>query len=240
MAIIPKGSEPANIKKRIDTLFPKLDEAYPDKVIRGLQKDHKKWAETVTELYRALGYSSGAEFLEAYGYTVEKGKAGRSVTNDYMVVIEELKRRYPSGSGLVSVTELKNANPDLAGKFKSLSNIAPQEFGMPLGEYLVSIGVLLDKKELQKKRREEQELHEAQQKAELDELIRTLRDRYTGEEPVPRTIAQLEKKNSDLNLDLLDRTKRVYGVFAPEYLTSLGLISKVSVSVDIPDVRVRF
>ena len=36
MAIIPKGAEPANIKKRMDTLFAKLDSAYPDKVIRSL------------------------------------------------------------------------------------------------------------------------------------------------------------------------------------------------------------
>lgn len=41
MSIIPKGKEPANVKKRIDTLFPKLDSAYPDKVIISLAKDHK-------------------------------------------------------------------------------------------------------------------------------------------------------------------------------------------------------
>ena len=50
MAIIPKGKEPASIKKRRDTFFPKLNQAYPDKKISGLYKDHKKWGETVTEL----------------------------------------------------------------------------------------------------------------------------------------------------------------------------------------------
>lgn len=53
MAIIPKGKEPSSIKKRLDILFPKLNQAYPDKKISGLYKDHKKWGETVTELYRA-------------------------------------------------------------------------------------------------------------------------------------------------------------------------------------------
>lgn len=66
MAIIPKGKEPASIKKRLDILFPKLNQAYPDKKISGLYKEHKKWAETVTELYRALGYPDGTSFLEAY------------------------------------------------------------------------------------------------------------------------------------------------------------------------------
>lgn len=47
MAIIRRGQEPANIKKRLDTLFPKLNDAYPDKVIRSLAKDHKKRTKTV-------------------------------------------------------------------------------------------------------------------------------------------------------------------------------------------------
>ena len=49
MAIIEIGQEPENIKKRIDTLFAKLDGAYPDRVIIGLQKDHKKWDETARD-----------------------------------------------------------------------------------------------------------------------------------------------------------------------------------------------
>lgn len=53
MAIIPKGKEPASIKKRRDIFFPKLNQAYPDKKISGLYKDHKKWGETVTELCQA-------------------------------------------------------------------------------------------------------------------------------------------------------------------------------------------
>ena len=65
MASIPKESEPENIKKRMDTLFAKLDGAYPDKIIISLQKDHKKWSETVRELYRLVGYPDGNSFLEA-------------------------------------------------------------------------------------------------------------------------------------------------------------------------------
>lgn len=33
MAITPKGQEPAYLKNRMDMLFAKLDEAYPDKVM---------------------------------------------------------------------------------------------------------------------------------------------------------------------------------------------------------------
>ncbi len=48
--IYTPGNEPESIRKRIDRLFAKLDEAYPDKVIVSLNKDHKKWGEIVTQL----------------------------------------------------------------------------------------------------------------------------------------------------------------------------------------------
>lgn len=49
----PKRQRTCEYQERLDILFPKLNQAYPDKKISGLYKDHKKWGETVTELYRA-------------------------------------------------------------------------------------------------------------------------------------------------------------------------------------------
>lgn len=134
------GEEPANIRKRIEILFPKLDGAYPNKQISGLNKDHKKWGETVTELYRALGYPDSRAFLEAYGYTVVDNKGGRPSANNYDEIINELKRRYPEGSGFSTVSALKVANDDLP--LKTLENAAKQLFGMSLGQYLKSLGIL--------------------------------------------------------------------------------------------------
>ena len=77
------GQEPDDIRERLERLFEKLDSAYPDKVIVALTKNHGYWAETVTELYRLLGYPDSWSFLEAYGYQVkvneENGKGGRLV-----------------------------------------------------------------------------------------------------------------------------------------------------------------
>jgi hypothetical protein len=135
------GEEPENIRKRIDTLFPKLDEAYPDKVIVGLHKDHKKWGETVTDLYRKLGYKSGADFLTAYGYKMPDDKGGRPKA-DHNATIEELKRRYPNGAGYKSVAELLDANSDIAGQLKTLQKDAPQILGMTFAKWLKSIGLM--------------------------------------------------------------------------------------------------
>lgn len=139
--IYPPGQEPEKIKKRLDTLFAKLDEAYPDKVIVGLQKDHKEWGKTVTQLYRLLGYQNGNAFLEAYGYTVKRGASGRPA-GKHMDVINELKRRYADGPVCATVKELKEANPDLAPKFKNLNNQSEKFFGMKFAKYLIQEGIL--------------------------------------------------------------------------------------------------
>ncbi len=134
------GEEPANIRRRLDTLFAKLDGAYPDRQISRLHIDHPQWGETVTELYRLLGYPDGRALLEAYGYTVISAANGRPAANNCTEAIEELKRRYPNGSGFKTMTELKDANSDLP--FKSMSNAAQSLFGMSLSKYLKELGIL--------------------------------------------------------------------------------------------------
>lgn len=147
MAIIyTPGNEPDNIKKRLNTLFAKIDTAYPDKVIFGLSRDHKKWGETVTELYRILGYENNIAFLNAYGYTVRvaepKSPVGRQKTTDEKALIQTLVERYPEGASFKNLDELCDANPDFAAKKKTLSNNAMEYFGMTLVKYLKSLGLI--------------------------------------------------------------------------------------------------
>lgn len=142
MAIIEIGQEPENIKKRIDTLFAKLDGAYPDRVIIGLQKDHKKWDETARDISKHLGYESKNSFLTAYGYRIERAETGRPKTTNCDEVIEELKSRYPEGTEFTKLGELLEANPDLKGKLKTLSNESTKLFGMTMKEYFLSIGLI--------------------------------------------------------------------------------------------------
>ncbi len=148
MAFYKPGKEPENIARRLNTLFGKLDAAYPDNIIVGLYNDHKKWGETCTELYRLLGYQDIKEFLEAYGYTYGmKEKTGRPQTVDPKAIIEELQKRYPEGSPFKKAEDLFAANPDLEPFAKTVQNNATQVFGMPLGKYLLSIGLIQKKRE---------------------------------------------------------------------------------------------
>ena len=133
------GKEPENLRKRLNTLFEKLDGAYPDKKISHLNQDHKKWGETVTEFYRLLGYPDGQAFLEAYGYTVVQNAGGRPSSIDPVAIMEELHRRYANGKA-ESMAALQADNPDIP--WKSLANKAKEYFGNTLVRHLKLEGIL--------------------------------------------------------------------------------------------------
>lgn len=135
------GEEPERIKKRLDTLFAKFDVEFPDKVVSGLNTNHKKWGETVTDLYRQLGYASNTDFLIAYGYKPSDIKGGRPKA-DHSKTIEELKRRYPNGTTFKTAGELVADNPDIAKQLNTLKKDAPQILGMPFGKWLKQEGLL--------------------------------------------------------------------------------------------------
>ncbi len=146
MAYYRPGMEPEKLKKRMNTLFEKLNSAYPDRNIVGLHNDHKKWGETVTELYRELGYPDGKSFLEAYGYKygTKDFSGGRPKSVDPEAIIKELQKKYPNGSPFKTADELF-AGTEYESKLKTIKNCANDVFGMPLGKYLLSIGLIQSK-----------------------------------------------------------------------------------------------
>lgn len=154
MAQYLPGEEPENIKCKLQKLFSKLDSAYPDKRIIGLAAEHKKWAEAATALYRTLGYPDKKSFLEAYGYTYLQKAGGRPATVDPKAVIRALQEKYPDGSPYTKVEELFSENPEYQPNLKTLKNVSTEVFGMPLGQYLKSIGLLQTKAPADKEKTE--------------------------------------------------------------------------------------
>ena len=180
------GEEPIKIRKRIETLFEKLDQAYPDKVIVALHKDHKKWGETVSDLYRQLGYPDGNSFLKAYGYSVGTEKAGRPA-GDATAVIDELRKRYSAGPTCSRIADLISENPDLASKFKNLQNQADKFFGMPFAKYLIQEGILIGVAE-----------------DNCGEVFQTLKQRYASS-PFVGTVNELRAANEDIDWKAINR-----------------------------------
>ena len=219
------GQEPDDIRERLERLFEKLDSAYPDKVIVALTKNHGYWAETVTELYRLLGYPDSWSFLEAYGYQVkvneENGKGGRPV-KDRTAVIDELKRRYPQPvEG--NVAFLMEQNPDLAPRIKTLQNSAQTVFGMRLADYLRQEGILAEKKVETKI--EKPVVKQLTPEEKLEQIISELKRRYPTLKSAPKSLAELKEKNADLPIATLNTlTQKVVQKTAGEYCLELGLI----------------
>ena len=208
MNAIPVGYEPENIKKRLDRLFQKLNDAYPDHIIKGLYSDHKKWGETVTELYRLLGYENSSQFLEAYGYKVEREKGGGRPTVDFASVIEELKNRYPDGY-IGNVSKISKDNPDLAPKIKTIQNKSIELFGMPFKDYLISVGIM-----------------RGDSKDSLDSVILTLKTRYEKNGVTAKSITQIKIANNDLQLHNLEKQIQEYYGDPKVYLRKQGILEE--------------
>ena len=105
-----------------------------------MHKEHKKWGETVTDLYRKLGYKSGADFLTAYGYKMSDDKGGRPKV-DYSILIDAIKNRYPNGAEFKTAIEFLEANADLPN-LNTFKTDAPSIVGMTFGKWLKSIGLM--------------------------------------------------------------------------------------------------
>lgn len=205
---IAKGAEPLNVRTKLNNLLNDLKATYPDGVVRNLQRDHKKWAEKVTFLYRELGYADGDSFLNAYGFTVERNISGRPKSNDYSAIIEELKKRYPDGPKFSKVGDLEKANPDLVSSFKSMANNATELFGTSLKDYLKKIGILQGGSD------------------SIEDIVTELKKRYSGKKP-PETINELINDNRDIvNTGFGNLVAKQCGESAAKFLQKNGLLYK--------------
>ena len=136
------GKEPAVIKQKVASALARLDEYYPDRVIKGsIQNDHKSLSQSISGLYQWLGYSSVKDMLEAYGYTVIYKETGRPATNDYDGIVRQLQELY-RGQKAKSVGQIDQEHPELAGPLKTLKNRAKELFGTSFKDYMVQVGVI--------------------------------------------------------------------------------------------------
>ena len=210
---------PESEKTVLNNLLRDLNETYPDKVIVRLQQDHKNWYEKVSRLYKNIGYSSRDEFLAAYGFTLEQGKGGRP-SIDLNAIVDELISRYEGDRFVTSLDQLKEENPDLAPKLKSLQNKAKDLFGMTFNNYLKEKGVLQSDKSAAEERAKEY-------KAKLETIFDELKKRYEGKE-LPKTVTELKEANSDIDniANIGPWIEKAFERHGADYLIEQGLIQK--------------
>ena len=221
---------PETEQRVLDNLLRDLNETYPDKVIVRLQQDHKKWYEKVTRLYKNIGYASRDEFLAAYGFTVEQAKGGRPSV-DLDAIVETLLSRYEGDRYVTSFDQLKEENPDIAPKFKSLQNKSNEMFGMSLNKYLKEKGVFQSDKSTAAEKAKKY-------KAKLETIFDELKKRYEGKE-LPKSIAELKESNADIEdiANIGSWIEKAHNRHALEYLVEQGLIQEKEKKEAMPKTR---
>lgn len=234
-----KGTEPANIQRRIEILMPKLLEAYPNRKVVALYRDHKKWAETVHDIAQILGYSDNTSFLEDYGFKVERsnGASGRP-SNDPSLIIDILKQRYSDGATCSTCSELISENSDLRSQLKTMQNRSNELFHCTLREYFMKIGILCERpKKRQISSTEDRETYQEkharflnQTQKKIENAIDELRRRYFSSPQKPSTIVDLKEENSDLELQqLIPHIELVYGKKPLVFLREKGILAPKTV-----------
>lgn len=68
-AILP-GHEPDELKSAVSEFFADVDSAFPDKLIIWEHWNHDRFDKPASFLCAELGYTAGAPFLTAYGYSI--------------------------------------------------------------------------------------------------------------------------------------------------------------------------
>ena len=212
------GEEPIDIKKKLDLYFPKIEAAYPDKEIRNMYKEHKKWLERAGELRKLLGYANNREFFAAYGFYMVDGNKAQQM--DINALVEELKKKYKEKPFQGTINDLKNANPDIASNIQTFNNRSSKEFGMPATEYLISIGVL-DGKKIGKRKRKN-----ANSKP-IDEINRFIEEWERNGCEQYKNVAELFEKCEyiDSRASFYNWVKEAYGISGKDYLEIAGVIS---------------
>lgn len=176
------GEEPPHIKVMLRDFFDKLDGVYPDKIVVNLWSQHKSLAKTLSLLYQALNYLSGADMLKAYGYTVKKAasdnrqdqlKEGVSSQN------QESNREAPEADMVVPVREPRGTRTDFEQQNKNNPDCVENSPAV---------------KSLQSERTERSGLGAAKADSVLGELKNRYPDGFQG------SIKDLIAQNEDLDL----------------------------------------
>lgn len=102
------GHEPEHLKLTLENFFCALDGAFPGKRIIWRDWDHARFDKLASYLRAELGYSAGAPFLTAYGYTIE--------TDDNVLCPEAEDEPVESTADAVPETVTETAPVEMQGK----------------------------------------------------------------------------------------------------------------------------
>lgn len=232
--IIPKTQALADRERRA---VEDLRALFPDGNVTGLDSKDRALGKRLSKLFKALGYASRGQMIEALGFHQSGSKGGRSKTLDPEALLAELERRYEGKDKPATMKALMQDNPDLVGKLKSLQNRSGKLLGHTLARELGARGLLGKRagatakdenaragstRQLEPGNRAEADGKELL--ARIEELKRKYADLPNKEKP--GTLKELKRLEPGYAaaIDALARYRDLIGTTPAFYLKNLGIL----------------
>lgn len=207
----PSSVNPDAIISQLKKLYPEgtsmsssdLQKAHPDIPWKSLQnKSSEYFGMPFTKYLAKEGILTSDRAIGTNSISDEKGVAE---------LLETLKKRY---EGKDKPTELKTLiadNPDL--EISSINKVVSKFYGTTTAAYLIQNGILRSVKDITDEEK-------------LAAIEKALLERYEGEENLPKNVVQIKDENKKLKLSNVETIiKKVKGVSAKEYFTTLGILA---------------
>lgn len=168
----------------------------------------------IIKILNSISYGS-VTTPKAYGYTISEDILDQESSNPVLLV-EELKNRYPNGSCFNKVNDLRSANSDIASQFNDLESYVNSVFDISLEKYLIQNGILLGNADDQGKYE-----------------FRVLQSRYEAT-PFVGNLAELKKINDDIDWNAISKYVSLSGSTESlkDFLINQGVLVEQMKSLD--------
>lgn len=204
------------LKEREEAAIADLRALAPDGNTAGIDSKDKALGKRLSKLYKALGYESRGDMIEAFGFTTG-GAGGRPRSVDPAVVVDELVALFAGREPAKSIDAIAAEFPEIGSKIRSATRYAEDVFGRGFADELRARGVL----------RRRGSAGPDGEDVEVIAMIEQFKALYADADEKPKTIQELFAAHPEckhLSASLSRASERLFGMKPKRYLQSVGIL----------------
>ena len=204
------------LKEREEAAIADLRALAPDGNTAGIDSKDKALGKRLSKLYKALGYESRGDMIEAFGFTTG-GAGGRPRSVDPAVVVDELVALFAGREPAKSIDAIAAEFPEIGSKIRSATRYAEDVFGHGFADELRARGIL----------RPRGKAASAGEDAEIMAMVEQLKAFYVDADEKPKTIQALFDAHPEykhLSAPLSRVSERLFGRKPKRFLQSAGIL----------------
>lgn len=191
----------------------------PDGIVSGIDSYDKPLGKRLSKLYKAIGYESRRDMIEAFGFRYGEGTAGGRPRTDVEGVLAEIASRYEGEPKPATLGQLVFENPDLEGVLTTAGKRAKELYGASLSKELRRRGLLQPKKDGVDGASEVED-------DGITAMIEALAEIYREAEK-PKTMKELERAHPEFAAELAAfkaRCDDLFGTSPAKHLKKAGVL----------------